>query len=238
MLTRRAAAIETLGAATVLCTDKTGTLTENRMTIAELRTGEACRQASGAVRRTLVDLIERRAGQRAASRSIRWSGPSQAWRRAAGGTEASTPAWSWSASTGLRPELLAVTNVWRRRDGDELVACRQGRARGDRARSAGSTRSGSRWLHAVGGRDGGARACACWAWRGPLDPAPSCPRPQRDFAFEFLGLVGFADPLRANVPEAVRECRAAGIRVVMITGDYPATARAIAAQAGIDAERR
>ena len=61
-------------------------------------------------------------------------------------------------------------------------------------------------------------------------------RSQHDFAFEFLGLVGLADPLRASVPDAVSDCRSAGIKVVMITGDYPATARAIARQAGLDAE--
>ena len=57
-----------------------------------------------------------------------------------------------------------------------------------------------------------------------------------DFSFKFLGLVGLADPLRASVPEAVSQCRSAGIKVVMITGDYPATAQAIARQAGLDAE--
>ena len=59
---------------------------------------------------------------------------------------------------------------------------------------------------------------------------------QRDFEFELLGLVGLADPLRKTVPAAVRECLSAGIKVVMITGDYPATAKAIARQAGFDAE--
>ena len=62
------------------------------------------------------------------------------------------------------------------------------------------------------------------------------PDTQREFAFEFLGLVGLADPLRATVPDAVSRCRSAGIKVVMITGDYPATARAIARQAGLDAD--
>ena len=62
------------------------------------------------------------------------------------------------------------------------------------------------------------------------------PDSQHDFAFSFVGLVGLADPLRATVPDAVSECRSAGIKVVMITGDYPATARAIARQAGLDAE--
>ena len=49
-----------------------------------------------------------------------------------------------------------------------------------------------------------------------------------------MGLVGLADPLRPTVPAAVKECRSAGIRVIMITGDYPQTARAIAAQAGLE----
>jgi Ca2+-transporting ATPase len=65
---------------------------------------------------------------------------------------------------------------------------------------------------------------------------PALPDSQRDYAFAFLGLVGLADPLRPSVRAAVDDCRAAGIRVVMITGDYPATARAIARQAGLDAE--
>jgi Ca2+-transporting ATPase len=51
--------------------------------------------------------------------------------------------------------------------------------------------------------------------------------------FEYLGLAGFSDPLRASVPDAVRDCRSAGIRILMITGDYPSTARAIARQAGL-----
>ncbi len=56
---------------------------------------------------------------------------------------------------------------------------------------------------------------------------------QHDFAFEFLGLVGFADPVRPQVADAVRECYTAGIRVVMITGDYPLTAQNIARQIGL-----
>ncbi len=64
---------------------------------------------------------------------------------------------------------------------------------------------------------------------------PPWPAGEHDFDFEFIGLLGLADPLRAEIPQAVRECHEAGIRVVMITGDYPVTARAIAAQAGLQA---
>jgi Ca2+-transporting ATPase len=62
------------------------------------------------------------------------------------------------------------------------------------------------------------------------------PESPRALKFEYLGLLGFMDPLRANVAAAVAECRSAGIRVVMITGDYPATACAIGRQAGLDAD--
>ena len=61
------------------------------------------------------------------------------------------------------------------------------------------------------------------------------PQSEHDFDFDFLGLLGLADPLRAEIPDAVPQCRQAGIRVVMITGDYPLTARTIARQAGLPA---
>ncbi|MHB8841181.1 MAG: HAD-IC family P-type ATPase, partial [Candidatus Aquicultor sp.] len=57
---------------------------------------------------------------------------------------------------------------------------------------------------------------------------------QHDFDFEYLGLIGLSDPVRPTVPQSVRECYAAGIRVVMITGDYPGTAQSIARQIGLD----
>ncbi|HEY8329309.1 MAG TPA: cation-translocating P-type ATPase, partial [Rhodanobacter sp.] len=59
------------------------------------------------------------------------------------------------------------------------------------------------------------------------------PRSQHDFDFRFLGLVGFVDPPRPEVPAAIAECRNAGVRIIMLTGDHPATARAIARQVGL-----
>jgi Ca2+-transporting ATPase len=59
------------------------------------------------------------------------------------------------------------------------------------------------------------------------------PKEQHDFAFKFLGLIGFSDPVRPNVSDAVNECYNAGIRVVMITGDYPLTAQKIGRQIGL-----
>jgi P-type Ca2+ transporter type 2C len=61
----------------------------------------------------------------------------------------------------------------------------------------------------------------------------SLPDEQHDFSFEFLGLMGFADPMRQHVRESVSECYRAGVRVIMITGDYPATAQSIAKEIGL-----
>ncbi|MDD1739434.1 MAG: cation-translocating P-type ATPase [Methanothrix sp.] len=63
------------------------------------------------------------------------------------------------------------------------------------------------------------------------------PEGQHDFEFEFQGLIGMEDPVRPGVPEAIKECYSAGIRVIMITGDHPGTAQAIARQIGLPSDR-
>ena len=59
------------------------------------------------------------------------------------------------------------------------------------------------------------------------------PKHRKDFEFEFLGLIALADPIREEVPSAIKLCKEAGIRVIMITGDYPITAKNIAQQIGL-----
>ena len=226
VLTRRAAAIEMLGSATVLCTDKTGTLTENRMTIGDLRTlatpGDQARLVATALlasARESFDPMERAIKGEAETRMA--------------GTESIYGGRALVRQYGLRPGLLAMTNVWHRHDG-ETVVCAKGapEAIGLLCRLEPERLA---WLHAavdaMAGEGVRVLGVARAAHRGP-----DFPETQQGFAFEFLGLIGFSDPLRANVPDAVRECRSAGVRVVMITGDYPATARAIAARAGLDAK--
>jgi len=239
VLTRRAASIETLGSATVLCTDKTGTLTENRMSIAELRLpgGEVFRprDALGAeVPAAFRDL---------ATHGLLASAPEpvdpmeRAFRSFARDGLAAAEGlagWRLAHSYGLRPDLLAMSQLWQKEEDtpDFVVAakgapeaiaelCHLARAELDAVRRSldAMAAEGLRVLGVAKARHDGER------W----------PDSQRDFSFVFLGLVGLADPLRPSVPAAVRECRSAGIRVLMITGDYPATARAIAQEAGLDA---
>lgn len=230
VLTRRAAAIETLGSATVLCTDKTGTLTENRMSLAALwlPTGETLKVGPDVVvPDSYHALIENAALASAAE-------PTDPMDIALHGARAAVPTMPLPTAGpvyayALRPELLAMSNVWD--DGDSLSIA----AKGAPEAIAGLCHLTAEALAAM------TAAVEAMAIRGIRVLAVATATPpdrdwaetQRDYDYTLAGLVGLADPIRASVPSAVAECRSAGIRVVMITGDYAATARSIATQAGI-----
>ena len=241
VLTRRAAAIEALGSATVLCTDKTGTLTQNRMSIAEFRpeSGGIYRPGTAAgvpLPESCLDLAEF---------GILGSAPDpfdpmeKAFHNLGGEYLAGTGRlhgrdFKLLHSYGLRPDLLAMSQVWKTgEDHEECIVAAKGApeaiARLCRLAAPGLavlTQS----VEAMAAEGLRVLGIARATFSGQ-----EWPDSQGDFAFHLLGLVGLADPLRESVPAAVSDCRTAGIKVIMITGDYPATARAIASQAGIDA---
>jgi P-type Ca2+ transporter type 2C len=220
VLTRRSAAIETLGAATVLCTDKTGTLTENRMTIADVR------PIGGDVGADMVVAFGRLASQVKPFDPMELAFHLRADELAIDAVVAQDLVYQYPFGSGL----LAMTNLWRQPDGSLLAA-----AKGAPEAIAGLCRLSSD-RQALIAKDAGQMAAQGMRVLGVAKAVlrGNPPGSQQDIALDFLGLVGLADPMRATVPSAVRECRSAGIRVIMITGDYPATARAIAQQAGID----
>jgi P-type Ca2+ transporter type 2C len=236
VLTRRATAIEALGSATVLCADKTGTLTENRMKIVELRlpSGARCALSEATVLASgFDDLVG--CGMRA-SEAEPFDPMEKAFHALARQENAKDGSQGALVKVyPLRADLLAVTHVWRPSNTDhahfvaakgapEAIAelCRLGAEKRIALASA-VDQMATAGLRVLG------LARATFVGSG-------LPESQRDFRFEFLGLAGLADPLRKSVPAAVARCRAAGIRVIMITGDYPATAQAIARQAGIDSD--
>jgi P-type Ca2+ transporter type 2C len=242
VLTRRAAAIETLGSATVLCTDKTGTLTQNKMSIAELRriTGGETHFHVGSPENmpaAFRDLVE---GGLLASSQNPFDPMDKAFHELAGQkVEASQLARvkgrKLERTYGLRPDLLAVTQVWADPDRDAhfLVAAKGApEAIASLCRLFGKDRE----LMDMAVNEMAAEGLRMLGVARAVFAGKSLPKSPRGFAFEFAGLVGLADPLRASVPEAVAQCHTAGIRVIMITGDYPATAKAIAQQAGIHCE--
>ena len=242
VLTRRAAAIESLGSATVLCTDKTGTLTENRMSIVELRlkSGEIFRprEASGAkIPEAFHDLVAfgLLASERDPFDPMERAFHDLARKELAGTEHLHGPEWKLVHAYGLRPGLLAMSHVWRTADGgQEFVVAAKGapEAIADLCHlGAADVAALTQSVDAMAAQGLRVLGVARASFAGQ-----TWPDSQHDFGFEFLGLVSLADPLRPGVRDAVSECRSAGIKVVMITGDYLATARAIARQAGLDAE--
>lgn len=221
VLVRRAAAIEALGGAAVLCVDKTGTITANRMTVAALWTataeGAPDDRAPAPALRTLLDAAGR-------ASAVQPTDPMDVALRTLAPSDAGRPERTWPLETGR----LAVVQTWRLPRGRVTAVkgspeavfnlCRMTEGDREAARAAlDRLASGGLRVLAVGET----------RHRSPL-AAPDATD------FTFLGLVGFLDPVAADVPEALRVARAAGVQVAMITGDYPATALRIAENAGID----
>ncbi|MGZ6056294.1 MAG: cation-translocating P-type ATPase [Isosphaeraceae bacterium] len=237
VLTRRVPAVETLGAATVLCSDKTGTLTMNQMAVRRVVVGEESVELSdadgSAVPEAFHEVIEFGI---LASRPDPFDPMEKAFLRlrdeSLAGTEHVHTDWTLVREYPLSPTLLAMSQVWNSpRRGEYVVAAKgapeaiadlchlPNSEQADIVRYVGSMAAdGLRVLGVARGTNGGA----------------DLPEGHHDFVFEFLGLVGLADPIRPSVPAAVEECRRAGIRVVMITGDHPVTASAIARQIGLE----
>ena len=235
VLTRRVPAIETLGSATVLCVDKTGTLTLNRMSVKKLFTGGEFWDVGHSpelmpekfhglmefsILASQIDPFD------PMEKAIRELGE-----RYLAQTEHLHRSWALVHEYPLSKELLALSRVWKSPDGADYVIGAKGapEAIADLCHfDATQVKDLTRHIGALAEEGlrvlGVAKACF---------KETSLPGLQHDFEFEFLGLIGLADPVRPTVPDAVRECYTAGIRVVMITGDYPGTAQNIAQQIGL-----
>jgi len=237
VLTRRVPAIETLGAATVLCVDKTGTLTENRMALAVLAVAgdetDLREQPGAALPEAFHALVEyaalasHREPFDPMERAIR-----ETLQRLLASTEHYHPEWELVDEYPLSPELLAMSRVWRSTDRRAYAIAAKGAPEAivdlchlpAEQRDVIAARVTA--LAAGGLRVLGVAKAVCSV--APL------PDHQHAFEFEYLGLLGLADPVRPAVPAALAEGRAAGVRTLMITGDHPATAMAIARQIGLD----
>ncbi len=233
VLTRRVPAIETLGAATVLCVDKTGTLTLNRMSVSAIAAGPdlvdvpvdartlparhmaVLETAILASRRDPFDPMERAFGD--LGRQVDLAAPPDDW--------------TFVHEYPLTDRLLAVTQVWiDPGDAGYVVAVKGAPEVIASLCRLDDRRTRELLEHVSAMARGGLRVLGVARCRY-LPPA----LPESPFAFPFtlLGLVGLQDPVRPGVPAAIEECRSAGIRVVMITGDHAETAVNIAQHIGL-----
>lgn len=237
VLTRRMDAVETLGAISVLAVDKTGTLTQNRMRVAELAVDDEHFSAMDAP--TLPEhfhaLLEFAVLATPADpfdpmeRAIQDTG--QRWLE---GTEHLHAELQVETEYGLSPDILAMTRVYPHHAPDCHLLATKGapEAVADLCHLPGPARSAIHaQVQAMAERGLRVLGVARGTWRGGAWPSS-----QHDFDFAFLGLIGLIDPPRPDVPAALAECRAAGVRVIMLTGDHPATARAIARMVGLAGE--
>ncbi|MDH4233118.1 MAG: cation-translocating P-type ATPase [Nitrospirota bacterium] len=238
VLTRRVPAVETLGACTVLCVDKTGTLTMNRMSVSRIFAGGAFCDISAKKRDELPDYCHEIVEFGIlASKTDPFDPMEKALRQlgllSLSNTEHLHEDWTLVHEYPLSENLLALSHVWKSPDGDEYVIASKGAPEAifDLCHLS-ETEKESLVPHINAMADEGLRVLG--VARAGFKPA-ELPGGHHDFTFRFLGLIGLADPVRPTVADAIRECNTAGMRVVMITGDYPGTAQNIAKQIGLDA---
>jgi Ca2+-transporting ATPase len=235
VLARRMAAVESLGAATVLCTDKTGTLTQNRMKIRMLRAAGRSldlEESKGSLPESFHELLEYGI---LASQEDPFDPMEKALHEVGEATLTDTEHlhdnWTLVQQYPLSRELLALSHVWRSVAGAGYVVATKGapEAIADLCHfDASATASLARDVHEMADR--GLRVIG--VARAGFGKA-ELPNIQHEFVFQFIGLIGLEDPIRPTVPAAIAECAEAGIAAVMITGDYPVTAQKIARQIGM-----
>lgn len=236
VLTRRVPSIEMLGAASVLCVDKTGTLTLNQMTVDCIVTGNGTfldhPLAQVELPEEFHEIVE---FSILASQRDPFDPMEKAFRHVGEeflhDTTHLHADWTLVREYSLSSELLAMTEVWKSPDGKEFVIAAKGapeaiidlcHLRSDEIKRIRNQVEGM--------AENGLRVLAV-AKAHYTDT--TLPGKQHDFDFTYIGLIGLADPVRPTVPTAIEECQKAGIRVIMITGDYPTTAASIAKQAGL-----
>jgi P-type Ca2+ transporter type 2C len=235
VLTRRVPAVEMLGAATVLCVDKTGTLTLNRMSVTHLVSTDETMEVDGkqlSLPETFHQLVE----YSLLSSPVDPFDPMEKAMMELGGrtlanTEHLHKDWELVREYPLEDHLLAMSHVWRSPNGREYVIAAKG-----------APEAIADLCHLLPGEltalqtkvnelaDSGLRVIGV---AKASFKAQHLPQNQHGFDFKFIGLLGLADPVRPEVANAVQECYTAGIRVIMITGDYPGTASNIARQIGL-----
>ncbi|NTU68275.1 MAG: cation-translocating P-type ATPase [Chlorobiaceae bacterium] len=235
VLTRRMPAVEMLGAASVLCVDKTGTLTENRMTVRRIFV-EGLEYEVDGMGDSLPESVHE-----AVEYSILASPPDpfdpmekamlELGEKALSDTEHLHRDWVLEKEYPLSEGMLAISHAWRSTAGEGYVIAAKGapEAIADLCHfDAGRTELLQASIDAIAAD--GMRVIG--VAKASFGPGP-LPEERHDYAFSFIGLLGLEDPVRQGVPEALKECREAGIRMIMMTGDYPATARRIGEQIGL-----
>ena len=234
VLTRNASAIETLGAATVLCSDKTGTITMNKMEVAAVYSGDKMYYRSDFANSftEVASLVE---VAHLASSEISVDPMENAIHKFYDtGSTPSKNVYTLIREYPFNHEMLFMTRVLENQATHEIVVSTKGAPEAIFKLCGIDDHELQKQLDVVQVMaEKGYRVIGIASASADASPLPE---DQRNFEFTFKGLLGFEDPIRPEVKQAVKECHDAGIKVIMITGDYPATAWNIALQTGLPAK--
>jgi Ca2+-transporting ATPase len=236
VLTRRLPVIETLGAATVLCVDKTGTLTLNSMQLTTLFAQGAYFDVNRKERTCPPEKFHNILEYSILASQIDPFDPIEREIKHIGEsclveTEHIHKDWKIVREYPLSQKLLAISHVWESPDKQNYVVAAKGAPEAifDLCHLEKSEKDEfSSRIAEMAGNGLRILGVAQAAFK-----KTDLPEKQHDFGFEFVGLLGFVDPVRSTVPQAIKEAYDAGIRVIMITGDYPGTAQYIAKEIGL-----
>jgi len=234
VLTRKPSAVETLGSATVLCTDKTGTLTQNKMTVSRLFNGKSF--CPGTEMNSFPEEFHEIIEYGILASQVNPFDPMEKAIINIGekflmNTDHIHTDWKMEKEYPLSRELLAMSRVFSNTGNNEHIIAAKGAPEAifDLCHLDKDIQNEYEKAVAAMATDG-LRVLAVGFARIQGKELPPI---QHDFEFNFIGLIGLSDPIRENVPLAVKECYKAGIRVIMITGDYPVTAMNIGKDIGL-----
>ncbi|MFH1226310.1 MAG: cation-translocating P-type ATPase [Planctomycetota bacterium] len=236
VLTRRMPAVETLGAATVLCTDKTGTLTLNQMSVRQLYANNEIINTDDPKNKTLPEHFHRLLEYGVLASKKDPFDPMEKALNHIGNkflarTEHLHENWKLIHEYPLSPTLLALSHVWESTEGRGFIIAAKGAPEAIADLCHLDPKQKTELMNqVVTMANEGLRVLGVAQAQFTKQNLPA---EQHNFPFKFIGFIGLADPIRPAVPEAIRECYTAGIRVIMITGDYPGTAQSIARQIGL-----
>ncbi len=234
VLTRNPSVIETLGSATVLCTDKTGTITQNRMEIAIIYNGnEIFNKTNFTAKQTDISELITIAYLASQKNSI------DPMEKAIGNTYQSVVKDSDSnfelvKEYPINHSLLAMTRVMHDKVKNQYIVACKGAPEAIFTLCKLSEHEITKYLNIV--QEFAEKGYRIIAVANDLIQETDLQDLQQDYNINFLGLIGFEDPVRLEVPQAIKECKDAGIKVIMITGDFPATAKSIALQIGMNTQ--
>jgi len=236
VLTRNTESIEMLGAATVLCVDKTGTLTQNKMILSSLfcdnKFYDTEKNGDKPLPECFHNLLEygNLASQRDPFDPIEKE-IKNSTEKFLQNTEHIHDPWKLVREYPLSKHLLALSHVWESQDKRKHVIAAKGAPEAI-ADLCHFTKEQTKELH-IHVKEMTEKGLRVLGVARSSFKEDFLPDKQHDFEFEFIGLLGFVDPVRSTVPPSLEECYTAGMRMIMITGDYPGTAQHIARQIGL-----